>query len=114
MRTVSASDSRPAQFFHMPRTRLGKWSVGLVCTFVFLFSGWLLYVTKVRIERPTFFSDPLHAALILAAAAAGSAGGIAGALSLAWKHERSLAAFAATAMGAVVLWWTIMEVAFQP
>ena len=111
---MSASDSLMTQILRMPRTRLGWWSIGLAVAFLVLFPVWLLYVMLVRIDRPTFFSDPVQAALILVAAAAGSAGGITGALSLAWKRERSLAVFVATALGPLVLWWTIMEVAFQP
>ena len=87
--------------------------MGLSVAFLVLFPVWLLYVMLVRIDRPTFFSDPVQAALILLAATAGSAGGIIGALSLAWKRERSLIVFAATALGTFVLWWTILELAFQ-
>jgi uncharacterized integral membrane protein len=73
----------------MPRTRLGWWSIGLAATFVVLFVVWLLYVEATPMARPTFFSDPLHAVLILGAAAAAITGAIVGALALAARRERS-------------------------
>ena len=59
--------SRSLSFVGMPRSRLGWWSVGLAALFLGLFVAWLLYVQATPIARPTFFSDPLHACLLLGA-----------------------------------------------
>ena len=61
--------------------------------------------------RPTFFSDPLHAVLILGAAAAAITGAIVGALALVVKRERSLWVLLSVLLGAFVLYWTIGELA---
>jgi uncharacterized integral membrane protein len=72
---------RGPSFVGMPRSRLGWWSIGLAGLFLGLFVAWLLYVQATPIARPTFFSDPLHACLILGAAAAGINGAIVGVLA---------------------------------
>jgi hypothetical protein len=93
----------------MPRTRLGWWSIGLATTFLVLFVLWLLYVQATPMARPTFFSDPLHAVLILGAAAAAIAGAIVGVLALVAKRERSFIILLSVLLGAFVLYWTIAE-----
>ena len=77
--------SRNLSFLGMPRSPLGWWSVGLAILFVGLFVAWLLYVLATPIARPTFLSDPLHACLLLGAAAAGIAGG-SSACWLSWQN----------------------------
>ena len=101
--------SRSPSFVGMPRTWLGWWSIGLAITFLVLFVLWLLYVQATPMARPTFFSDPLHAVLILAAAAAAITGAIVGALALVAKRERSLMILLSVLLGAIVLYWTIAE-----
>lgn len=59
--------------------------------------------------RPTFFSDPTHAVLILSAAAAAMAGGTAGAIAL-LRRDRSVAIMLSVALGAFVLYWTVAEI----
>jgi len=61
------------------------------------------------IPRPTFFSDPLHAILLLSAAAAAIAGGIAGAFAFVVGRERSFAVILSILIGAFVIYWTIGE-----
>lgn len=94
-------------FVGMPRSRLGWWSIGLAVLFLGLFVVWLLYVQATPIARPTFFSDPLHACLLLGAAATGIAGAIVGVLALVAKRERSFLILLSVLLGAFVLYWTI-------
>ena len=101
--------SRSPSFVGMPQTRLGWWSIGLAIKFLALFGIWLLYVQATPMARPTFFSDPLHAILILGAAAAAISGAIVGALTLVAKRERSFMILLSVLLGAVVLYWTIAE-----
>ena len=103
--------SRSPSFVGMPRSRLGWWSIGLAVLFVGLFVAWLLYVQATPIARPTFFSDPLHACLLLGAAAAGITGAIVGVLALVAKRERSFMILLSVLLGAFVLYWTIGSLA---
>src|SRR5437667_10338043 len=90
MNNSPVGPSRSPSFVGMPRSRLGWWSTGLAVLFLGLFVAWLLYVWATPIARPTFFSDPLQACLLLGAAAAAITGAIVGVLALAAKLERSV------------------------
>jgi hypothetical protein len=95
----------------MPRSQLGWWSIGLAVMFLGLFLAWLLYVRATPIARPTFFSDPLHACLLLGAAAAAITGAIVGVLALAARRERSVLILLSVLLGAFVLYWTMGSLA---
>ena len=99
--------SRRPSFVGMPRSRLGLWSVGLAVLFLGLFVTWLLYVQARPIDRPTFFSDPLHAVLYIGATVAAITGAIAGVLAFVTKRERSFLILLSILLGTVVLYWTI-------
>jgi hypothetical protein len=104
--------SRSPTFVGVPRSRPGWWSISLAVTFVVLFVLWWLYVTRWRpVARPTFFSDPLHACLLLGAAAAGITGAIVGVLALVAERERSFLILLSVLLGAIVLYWTIGSLA---
>ena len=95
------------RFVGMPRSRPGWWSIGLAILFLALFVAWLLYVRATPVARPTFFSDPLHACLLLGAAGAAITGAIMGVLALVAKRERSFLILLSVLLGAFVLYWTI-------
>lgn len=99
--------SRTPSFLGMPRSSVGWWSVGLGFAFVVLFASWLIYVDWRRIPRPTMFSDPLHACLLIGAAASGIGGAAAGLSALAAKRERSILILLSILLGSLVLWVTI-------
>ena len=107
MKSSQEGPSRSPTFVGVPRSRLGWWSIGLAVLCLGLFVAWLLYVQATPIARPTFFSDPLHACLLLGAAAAGIAGAIVGVLALVARRERSFLILLSVLLGAVVLYWTI-------
>ncbi len=93
-----------------PCTRSGWWSVSLAIVFLVLFPLWIVYSSMLRpMPRPTFFSDPLQACLLLSAAAAAIAGGIAGLYACAFSRERSVAVILGILLGAFVVYWTIGE-----
>lgn len=98
---------RGPTFAGMPRSRLGWWSIGLGTLFLGLFVAWLLYVQATPKTRPTFFSDPLHACLLLGAAATGISGAILGVLAIVVKRERSFLILVSVLLGALVLYVTI-------
>ena len=103
MSNTQNGTSRSPSFLGMPRTRLGGWSIGLAVLFLGLCVAWLLYVQATPLARPTFFSDPLHACLLLGAAAAGITGAIVGVLALVAKRERSILILLSVLLGAFVL-----------
>ncbi|MCH7761818.1 hypothetical protein IIA15_10545 [candidate division TA06 bacterium] len=109
MSNSQVGSSRSPSFVGLPRTRLGWWSIGFATTFLVLFVLWLLYVQATPMARPTFFSDPLHAVLILGAAAAAITGAIVGALALVAKRERFFIILLSVLLGVFVLYWTIAE-----
>jgi len=109
MNPPDADADRGPRFEGVARTRLGRWSVGLALAFLALLVLFQVYARAVRIPRPTFFSDPLNAALLLGAAGAAIGGGIVGALALMLKHERSFAVLLSVLVGGFVLLWTIAE-----
>ncbi len=67
----------------------------------------MLYVRATPISRPTFFSDPLHACLLISATMTGVAGAAAALLAVVAKHERSFLVFVSILLGAFVLYVTI-------
>ena len=108
MSNIQDGSSRRPSFFGNAQTRLGWWSCALANTFLVLFVLWLFYgLVLRRIPRPTVFSDPLQAVLLLSAAAAAIGGGIVGTIALAVKRERSLTVLLSVLLGAFVLYWTI-------
>ena len=110
MSNIQDGSSRRSSFFGKPQTRLGWWSCALANIFLVLLLLWLFYgLVLRRIPRPTFFSDPLHAVLLLSAVAAAIGGGIVGTIALAVKRERSLTVLLSVLIGAFVLYWTIAE-----
>lgn len=102
--------SRSPSFVGMPRSRLGWSSVGLAALFLGLFVAWLLYIQATPIARPTFFSDPLHACLILGAAVASISGAIVGVLALVAKRERSFLILLSVLLGAFVVYLVIAKI----
>ncbi len=101
--------TRSSSFLGMPRTRLGWWSIWLALAFLVLLGVFRVYASAVQIPRPTFFSDPLNAALLLGAAGAAIAGGITGVLAAVVRRERSFAILLSVLVGGFVLLWTIGE-----
>jgi len=110
MHKNQASDRKCPSLVGMPRTLVGWWSTGLVVAFIAFFALWQVYVraTPPR-PRPTFFSDPLQAFLILSAATTAIAGAILGVLALTLKRERSYLIILSIIIGSFVLYWTIGE-----
>jgi hypothetical protein len=104
-----ALPGRKPAFLGWPRTRAGWWSIGLAFGFFPLFAAWLAYVRATPRPRPTFFSDPVHAAILLASVASAVCGLIIGLITLARGRERSLAILPALLIGLIVLLLTFAE-----
>lgn len=74
-----------------------------------LFGAWLAYIELRPMQRPTFFSDPLHAVLLLIAAGSAILGAFVSGFSIVMRGERSILTFLSLLVGSVVLYWTIAE-----
>jgi hypothetical protein len=109
MNNKQSGSRKSPSFIGMPRTQVGWWSMGLAVSFFVLFEVWQVYVNATPRPRPTFFSDPLQAFLILSTAATAITGAILGVLALVLKRERSILIVVSTLIGSFVLYWTIGE-----
>ena len=110
MREVQPEQHVLSRLVGIPLTAMGRWSAGLSIAFLALFGVWLLYVTLRPISRPTFFSDPVHAVLILTAAATAVAGGAFGVAAVVAQGERSFAMGGSILLGAYVLYWVVANI----
>jgi len=88
--------------FGLPQTAAGRSAVYLCMVFFVLFGVWLVYMELRPIQRPTFFSDPLHAVVTLSAAASAITGGLSGGFALTVGRERSILTFASILAGAFI------------
>ena len=93
-----------------PRTQKGRIAVFLGFMFFVLFVTWLSYTMIRSIPRPTFFSDPIHAVLILGAAASAILGALFGVIATIFNRERSIMTFMTVIVGVVVSYWTLAEI----
>lgn len=94
----------------MPRTRPGRWSVGLAGAF---FAGLFLLRLLVALGQEGgkgFFSNIPLALAGISAAAAGVATLVVGVVAIVRRRERSPLVFLATFVGLVVTWFLIGEV----
>jgi hypothetical protein len=100
-----------SNFLGLPQTRIGRWSVILIAIFLALFLLYLFYSFYLRpIPRPTFFSDPLMALLVLSSVAAAISAALCGVLAIVVKDDWSFVIVLSTLLGAFVLYMTICEV----
>ncbi len=93
----------------IPVTQTGQWAVRFCVAFLLLFLAWWAYVRATPIARPTFFSDPIHAVLIIAAAFAAVAGMVLGLISFLKDKEKSWLPGISILVGALVLYWSVAE-----
>lgn len=96
----------------MPRTRLGKWSAGLIVVSLLLFATLALLVSLGQRGGETFFSNPLLGISGLGAAAAAVLASFAGIVAIIKNKERSVFVYIATAIGLYVLVFVLGEILF--
>lgn len=90
-------------------TREGRNAFGLTVISAGLFGAWLLWVGSTDIRRPTFVSDPVHAALVLGAAGTAILGGLAGLMAFVGYGERSPLVGMSILLGVGASYWTYLE-----
>ncbi len=114
--TQSQSDFAPApgaplwgRVFGFPRTPFGWWAILLEVGFIILVTLFRLLVAGGQKGGADFFSNPLLAVIMIAAAASGIAGAAFGMVSVIRRRERSLLIAVAVVLGLLVLTFTIGE-----
>ena len=97
----------------MPKTRLGKWSVGLVILFFFLLATGIFVVSVFRqTGGETIFDNLAISIPMLGSGVSAIAAFFIGALSI-WKYkERSIFVFVACLIGLFVLIFVLGEVLY--
>ena len=97
----------------IPKTQLGKWSVGLAVAF-FLLLATGMFVVSVQgphdTHGETIFSNPALSVPMLSAGAAIVAAFFSGIISILKHKERSVLVFIATLIGLLALWFMIGEI----
>ena len=105
------SNQRPMwrRILGLPRARPGWWSIGLTAVFFLFLWIFQLFVASGQRGGDTFFSNPWLAATILIAAASALAGGVAAALAIFRRGERSILVLLALLLGLFVLIFMLGE-----
>jgi len=94
----------------LPKTRLGRLSVGLIIVFfLFFILVWLL-MSSGQEGGETFFDNLLLSIPLLIAAICGFLAFFTGIISIWRQKERSISVFLATLIGLLVLWLVLGEI----
>jgi predicted RND superfamily exporter protein len=94
----------------MPKTRLGKWSVGLIIAFFASLVLLTILIASGQRGGATFFSNPLLIAPLLLAGIFGVSAFFTGIIGIVKRRERSVLVFLATLIGFFVLLFALGEV----
>ena len=97
----------------MPKTKLGKWSVGLVVAFFLLLATGIFIVSRQgpRADQ-TFLDNPVLSIPMLSSGVAGIPAFFCGIISIVRYKERSISVIAATIIGFIVLDFVLGEFLF--
>ncbi len=94
----------------MPKTLLGKWSLGLIIVFFVFFNLFQLLVASGQRGGDTFFSNPMLTFPILIAGISGISAFFTGIIGIIKKKERSAIVFITALMGLFILVFCLGEV----
>lgn len=94
----------------VPKTNLGKWSVGLIIALFAFFTLFQILVASGQRGGATFFSNPLLILPLLFAGICGVAAFFTGIIGIIKRRERSVLVFLATVIGFFVLLFVLGEV----
>ena len=99
------------KFSFLPKTKLGKWSVGLIIIF-FLLIILGNFIVKVQGPRDdqTFFDNPILSIPVLFAGFAGILAFFTGIVATLKLKERSIIVFVATTFGLFILFFVLGEI----
>lgn len=94
----------------MPKTILGKWSVGLIIIFFLSFAALRLLVALGQRGGETFFSNPLLAITGIFMGISGISAFFTGIIGIIKSKERAVLVFLSTAIGLFVLIFCLGEI----
>lgn len=94
----------------MPKTKYGKWSVGLILGFVLFLAIFFIVVKMDYRGGDTFFSNPLLAIPILISGICGVMSMITGVLALFKEKERSVFVYISILLGLFVSIFVLGEI----
>jgi len=95
-----------------PRTITGKWSTGLIIAFFLFFAVFLIFVALGQRGGDTFFSNLALTIPMLVAGVSSVSALVTGIIGIVKSRERSVLVFLATAIGLVVLIFSLGEILF--
>jgi predicted Abi (CAAX) family protease len=98
--------------FILPKTALGKWSIGLAISFIILFVLVSVLGATGQQGGETFFSNLFLAIPGLLAAASDIAAFFTGIISIIFMKERAFLVFASTAIGLLVVAFILGDILF--
>jgi len=96
----------------MLKTRLGKWSVGLIVIFFLSLATLYFFIALGQRGGEGFFSNLLLAIPGLVAGISGIFAFFTGIISIFKHKERAVFVFLSTAIGFLVLFWCLAEILF--
>ncbi len=94
----------------LPSTRLGWWSLWLLVGFLVFIALFQILVASGERGGETFFSNLRLSLMILLAAASAIAGGVAAAVAIFSRHERSILSILALLLGLFVTVFVLGEI----
>ena len=95
----------------MPKTKLGKWSVGLIIAFFLLLATGVTVVSVFKQEGGKTFFDNLWISIpMLGAGASAIAAFITGIIAVIKQKERSILVILGALIGLLVLWFVVGEI----
>ncbi len=94
----------------MPKSYLGKWSVGLIAVFFLSLASLYLFIALGQRGGPGFFSNLFLGIPGFLAGISGIFAFFSGIISIIKDKERAILVFLSTAIGFLVLIWCLAEV----
>ncbi|MBU0597916.1 hypothetical protein KKF61_02875 [Patescibacteria group bacterium] len=96
----------------MPRTKIGKWSAGLIGAFVVFLALFYVIVATGQRGGEGFFDNLYLTISILLAGVCGVASFVAGLIAIIKQRERAVLVYLAVIIGALVTLWIAAEIFF--
>ena len=94
----------------LPKTKLGKWSIGLIVAFfLFLIIG-MIVVSTGQTGGETIFDNLYISIPMISAVISAIASFFTGIISIIWKKERGILIFISTIIGLLILWFIVGEI----
>jgi len=102
--------NKPMRVSFLPKTLLGKWSVGLIIAFFVFLASFAVLVASGQRGGETFFSNLALTVPMLLAGSCGVAALITGLIGIIRSKERAVLVYLAVAIGLVVLFFGLGEI----